>query len=186
MTSQVSGRSLVASAWWMTGSNLVAQMFAYGSLIYLARIVKPVNFGTVAAGTTVVCIGALVVSRGTYGAIMVDRTMARVDLVRAHWRCVFVGVILGAMMAASAGWLVVIFAKGGDPRAVAVLAVCLPLYGMGIVPTALLHKSMRFRRLAGATTIAYALSGLVGVVAGLAGLGVWSLVARYVALLAAQ
>jgi O-antigen/teichoic acid export membrane protein len=186
MTSQVSWRSLVASAWWMTGSNLVAQTFGYGSLIYLAHVVRPADFGTVALGTAAVCIGSLIVSRGTYGAVMVDRTMGRADLVRAHWRCVVVGGILGALMAVSANWLVAIFAKGGDPRAVAALAVCLPLYGMGIVPTALLHRSMRFRRLAGAATIASVLSAAVGVLAGVGGLGVWSLVARFVLLSAAQ
>jgi O-antigen/teichoic acid export membrane protein len=76
------------------------------------------------------------------------------------------------------------FASGTDAPAVALLAVCLPLHALTIIPTALLHKSMQFRRLAGATALANVVSASVAVAAVLAGAGVWSLVARQVVLFA--
>ncbi|MFI6439230.1 oligosaccharide flippase family protein [Streptomyces sp. NPDC050759] len=181
---ELTGRGLITSASWMTGSHLIAQAFAYGSLIFLARRLPPASFGTVAVGTAVVYITTLLVDHGTYGAIMVHPRPTRSYLVRAFWRCFLIGVVLGAVMAASAGPLVGTFADGGDAPAVALLAVCLPLHAIGIVPTALLHKSMRFRRLAGATAVANVGSASMAVVAVLAGAGVWSLVARQVALFA--
>lgn len=50
----LSNRGLITSAWWMTGSHLVAQTFAYGSLILLARWLPPASFGTVAVGMAIV------------------------------------------------------------------------------------------------------------------------------------
>ncbi|WP_164986246.1 oligosaccharide flippase family protein [Streptomyces roseicoloratus] len=176
------GRSLIASASWMTGSHLLAQAFAYGSLIFLARELPPSGFGTVAVGTAVVYIATLLVDHGTYGAIMVHPRLTRTFLVRAFWRCFLVGVALGVVMAASAGPLVTTFADGGDAPAVALLALCLPLHAISLIPTALLHKSMQFRRLAGATATGNVVSAVVAVVAVLAGAGIWSLVARQVVL----
>ncbi|MFF5970680.1 oligosaccharide flippase family protein [Streptomyces sp. NPDC012769] len=182
MRRELTGRGLIASASWMTGSHLVAQAFAYGSLIFLARRLPPASFGTVAVGTAVVYIATLVVDRGTYGGIMVHPHLTRAYLVRAFSRCFLVAAALGGAMAASAAPLVDTFAGGGDAPAVALLAVCLPLHAIAIVPTALLHKSMRFRRLAGATAVANVVSAAVAVAAVLAGAGVWSLVARQVVL----
>ncbi|MET9519196.1 oligosaccharide flippase family protein [Streptomyces sp. NPDC002994] len=176
------GRSLIASASWMTGSHLVAQAFAYGSLIFLARRLPPASFGTVAVGTAVVYIATLLVERGTYGGIMVHPGLTRSYLVRAFWRCFLIAAALAAAMAAAAGPLVGTFAGGGDAAAVALLAVCLPLHAISVIPTALLHKSMRFRRLAGATAAANIVSAAVAVAAVLAGAGVWSLVMRQVVL----
>jgi O-antigen/teichoic acid export membrane protein len=180
----LTGRGLIASASWMTGSHLVAQAFAYGSLIFLARRLPPASFGTVAVGTAVVYIATLLVERGTYGAIMVHPRLTRAYLVRTFWRCFLIGAALAAAMAASAGPLVGTFAGGRDAPAVALLAVCLPLHAISVTPTALLHKSMQFRRLAGATAAANIASAAVAVAAVLAGAGVWSLVARQVVLFA--
>lgn len=179
---ELTGRSLIASASWMTGSHLVAQAFAYGSLIFLARRLPPASFGTVAVGTAVVYIATLLVERGTYGGIMVHPRLTRAYLTGAFWRCFLIAAALAAAMAASAGPLVGTFAGGGDAPAVALLAVCLPLHAIAVVPTALLHKAMRFRRLAWATAVANFVSAAVAVAAVLAGAGVWSLVARQVVL----
>ncbi|MGW6564848.1 oligosaccharide flippase family protein [Streptomyces sp. NPDC054975] len=179
---ELTGRGLIASASWMTGTHLVAQAFAYGSLIFLARRLPPASFGTVAVGTAVVYIATLLVERGTYGGIMVHPRLTQAYLVRAFWRCFLIAIALAAAMAASAGPLVGTFADGGDAPAVALLAVCLPLHAISVIPTALLHKSMRFRRLGGATAAANIASAAVAMAAVLAGAGVWSLVARQVVL----
>jgi O-antigen/teichoic acid export membrane protein len=178
----LSGRGLIASAWWMTGSHLVAQAFAYGSLILLARWLPPASFGTVAVGTAIVYIAVFVVDRGTWGGIVVRQQLSRVDLARAFRGCMLTALVLAAVMAASAGVLADSFASGGDAAVLAVLAISLPLHAVAVVPTALLQKSMQFRRLAGVNAVANVLSAAVAVLVALAGLGVWALVARQLVL----
>lgn len=180
----LTGRALLASAWWMSGSNLVAQSFAYASLILLARWLSPASFGTVAVGTAIVYFANLFVDGGTRGALVVAPHIDRADAMRASRRCIVIALVLTATMAAAAPVVVDKFASGGDATAVAALALCLPLSAVGVVPTALLQKSIHFRSLAGITAAANILSALSAVGLAMAGLGVWALVARQLILFA--
>lgn len=170
--------TLLTSAWWMTASNLVSQIVAYGSLILLARWLLPASFGTVAVGMAVVAIGVLIVDRGTWGAVVVERHLTRSDLAHSIRVCLATASVLAVLLAASAGMIVDRFATGGDVAAVAVVALCLPLHGMAVVPTALLQRAMQFRRLACVTGIANAASALGAVALGLGECGIWALVGR--------
>jgi teichuronic acid exporter len=178
----LTGRSLITSAWWLTGSNLVAQIFAYGSLIFLARWLSPASFGTVSVGLAMVSVAMLFVDQGVWGAIIVRPRLTRADLARAFWRCLLTALVLAAAMAAVAGVVVDRFASGGDGAAIAALALSLPLHAVAVVPTGLLEKSMQFRRLGGITAVANIVSALVALLAALGGLGVWALVARQLVL----
>lgn len=181
-TPALTDRSLLRSAWWMTGSNLVAQSLTYGSLIVLARWLSPNSFGTVAVATAIVGVGVLFVDQGTWGAVIVEPELSRADLTRALWRCLLTGVVLAVAMAAAASTVVDRFAAGGDAAAVAVIAICLPLHAVAVVPTALLQRSMQFGLLAGLTAVANVTSALVAVLVALDGLGLWALVARQLVL----
>jgi O-antigen/teichoic acid export membrane protein len=174
----LSARGLVRSAWWMTGSHLLAQSFAYGSLILLARWLTPVSFGTFAVGSGIVYVAVLFVDHGTVGGIIVQKYVSRGDLARAFRRCMLTATVLAAGMAATAGVVVTNFASGGDAAAVAVLALCLPLHAATVVPTALLQKSMQFRSIARLNAGANVVSAVVAVLLAVAGFGVWALVAR--------
>jgi O-antigen/teichoic acid export membrane protein len=174
----LTGRGLLRSAGWVTGSHLLAQIFAYGSLILLARWLTPTSFGTVAIGTAIVYVAVLFVDHGTLGGIIIRPHLSRADLIRAFRRCMITAAALAAVMAALAGLVVTKFASGGDAAAVALLALCLPLHAIAVVPTALLQKSMQFRRLAGINATANVVSALAAVLMALDGFGVWALVAR--------
>jgi O-antigen/teichoic acid export membrane protein len=174
----IAERELVRSAGWMVGSHVLAQTFAYGSLILLARWLSPASFGTLAVGTAVVYVAVLFVDQGALGGIIVRQRLTRADLVGAFRRCLLTATVLAGVMAATAGLVVDRFASGGDAAAVAALALCLPLHAVAVVPTALLQKSMQFRRLAGLNASTNAVSAAVAVVLALTGFGVWSLVAR--------
>ena len=99
----------------MTGSNLIAQAFAYGSLVALARWLEPASFGTVAVATAIVAVGVLFVDQGTWGAVIVERRLSRSQLAQAFRRCLGTAVILAAVMAAVSGTVVEHFAAGGHP-----------------------------------------------------------------------
>lgn len=172
------GRDLLRSAGWMTGSHLLAQAFAYGSLILLARWLTPTSFGTIAVGTALVYVAVLFVDHGTLGGLIVRRHLTRTDLLRAFRRCLVTACLLAAGMAAIASLVVTNFASGGDAAAIAALALCLPLHAFAVVPTALLQKTMQFRRLAALNAVANVTSALVAVALAFDGFGTWALVAR--------
>lgn len=181
-TQALAGHSLLRLAGWMIGSNLLAQVFAYGSLILLARWLAPATFGTIAIATAVIGIGGLFVDQGTWGAVIVERQLTRPELVRAFRRSLATAVVLGAAMVATSGALTNRFATGGHPGAVAAIAVCLPLHAIAVVPTALLQRAMQFRRLATVNGVANVISALCAVILASVGAGIWALVSRQVVL----
>ena len=174
----LSARGLVSSASWMSGANILAQGFAYASLLVLARILPPNSFGTVATGTAIVWVACVLMGSGTQGGLVVSRHLTRESLRQTFWRCFIVALVLAAAMAAGAQWLVGAVANGGDSAAIAALAVALPLYAVALIPTALLQREMEFGKLARVTAGSNVGSAAVAVVAGLVGAGVWALVAR--------
>jgi O-antigen/teichoic acid export membrane protein len=172
----------------MSGAHLVAQAFAYGSLIVLARLLPPASFGTVAVGTAIVWVVVVLMDAGTHGSIVVSPRLTHPFLRRAFLQCLLVAVGLAVAVAVGAEALVGTVANGGDAAAIAVLALSLPLYAVALIPTAVLHRAMEFGKLARVMAASNAGSAAIAVVAGLAGAGVWALVARqllWFALLAA-
>ncbi|MDT5016987.1 MAG: hypothetical protein QOD39_3147, partial [Mycobacterium sp.] len=174
----LSERGLLRSAGWMTGSHILAQGLAYGSLVLLARWLTPASFGTVAIGSGIVYVAILFVDQGTMGSVIVRQELTRADLIAAFRRCILTSCVLAAAMAAAAGAVVTNFASGGDAAAVAALALCLPLHAIAVVPIALLQRSMQFRRLAGLNAAANVLSAIAALLLAWEGFGVWALVAR--------
>jgi O-antigen/teichoic acid export membrane protein len=166
----------------MAASHVVAQGFAYGSLVLLARWLPPATFGTIAVGTAIVYVAVLLIDRGTWGGIIVRQRLTRADLAHAFRRCLLTGFVLAAVMATAADAVVTRFASGGDAAAVAVLALCLPLHAISVVPMALLQRSMQFRRLGGLTAVANIVSATAALLMAMGGLGIWALVARQVLL----
>ena len=178
MADRLSSRALISAAAWMSGSHVAAQLFAYGALIALARMLPPESFGTVAAGTAIVWTGIVFMDAGTHGSIVVSPRLTHRQLRRSFWRCLLVATAMAAAMAIGAGALVGTVVKGGDAAALAVLALSLPLYAVALIPQAVLHRAMEFGKLAQATAVSNAGSAGIAVVVGLAGAGVWALVAR--------
>ena len=174
----LSARGLISAASWMSGAHLVAQAFAYTSIIVLANLVPPGSFGTVAAGTAVVWIAVVLLDAGTHGSIVVSRRLTYSSLRRAFLRCLLVSVALATALAVGAQTLVGAVANGGDATALAVLALSLPLYAIALIPNAVLHRAMAFGKLARLTAVSNAGSAAIAVVVGLAGAGVWALVTR--------
>lgn len=178
MADRLNSRALISAAAWMSGSHVAAQLFAYGALIALARMLPPESFGTVAAGTAIVWTGVVFMGAGTHGSIVVSPRLTHRQLRRAFWRCLLVATGMAAAMAIGAGALVGTVVKDGDAAALAVLALSLPVYAIALIPQAVLHRAMEFRKLSWATAVSNAGSAGIAVVAGVAGAGVWALVAR--------
>jgi O-antigen/teichoic acid export membrane protein len=174
----LSWRSLVSAASWMSGAHIVAQAFAYGSLIVLASILPPGSVGTIASGTAIVWMAAMLMEAGTHGSIVVTPRLTHSLVRRAFWRCLLGGIGLATAMAIGAEMLARTVVKGADAAALAVLGISLPLYAFAIVPLAILHRAMEFGKLARVTAAGNIGSAGVALVAGLAGAGVWALVMR--------
>jgi O-antigen/teichoic acid export membrane protein len=165
---------------WVGAGHVVGQAFWFGSLLFLAALLSPHAIGSVTIGLLMVTAATRLMDAGTRGSIIVAIGLTRQQLLTAVARNVAAGVGLSVLIAAASGPMSRGFAHGSSPLVLAALGLSVTFYAPAIVPLALLEKRFAFRRRASVQAAATVTAGVVSVVAGLLGAGVWALVIRQV------
>jgi O-antigen/teichoic acid export membrane protein len=156
-----------------------------GSMIALARLVMPRDFGLVGMVTAFTGFLGLLRDGGLSMAAVQRSTVTRDQTSTLFWINLAVGSLL-AMVCWLAGPVLVRFY--GEPRLFGIAAAIglgFIFNGAAIQHRALLQRAMRFRALAAIDTIALAMSIAVALAAAAAGAGYWAIVLMTVGLPAA-
>ena len=166
---------------WSVLGEAASRFAAPLTLLVLARILLPDDFGVVAAATVVISLSQALAEAGL-GKALVQR-QDRVDECAAavFWLNMALAVIVMVALAAGAP-LIAGFFK--DPRitdVVRVLSLQVPLAALCTVPSALLQRDLQFRQIFWVRLVTAALPALVSIPLALAGHGYWALVASSVA-----
>src|SRR6516164_3200800 len=161
------------------GASLLLRM---GSLVVLARLLDPKDFGLVAMVT--VFTGALGLFRDFgLSAAAVQRTVITEEQISAlFWINILVGVLLGLVALSMAP---VIAAFYHDPQlfwVTAVLATGFLFNAAGVQHSALLERQMRFTALAVISVVSLVVGTAIAIFGAKTGYGYWALVAMTVAL----
>lgn len=166
----------------------VARLFAQaanfllrlGSLMILARLLGPKEFGLVGMVTAFTGVLDLLRDFGLSSAAVQRTTVTREQISTLFWINMLVGTILGISFMAMAPALAAFY---HEPRLVwvtIVLAFGFVLNSAGIQHSALLQREMRFTALAVINTVALFVASIVAIAGAKAGFGYWSLVAMTV------
>ena len=164
----------------MALSHVVSQLSWIGSLVVLAALVSPAALGGVTIAMVLIQVAWLVVGSGTRGSIVVSEDMGGDRLMGTVTFNVAAALVLGGGIALLAGPIIELLTPGADPAVLRWLTLSIVFYALSIVPLALLQKTLDFKLHAGAVGAAALVASLIAVVAGLAGAGVWALVARQI------
>jgi PST family polysaccharide transporter len=158
-------------------TNLLVRL---GSLMVLARLLGPKDFGLVGMVTAFTGVLALFRDFGL-SAAAIQRTMVTQEQISTlFWINVFAGALLGLVTVAMAP---IIAAFYEDPRLFGVtvaLAMGFLFNAAGIQHSALLQRQMRFTALAGISVISLFAGGAIAIAGAEAGYGYWALVAMSV------
>jgi O-antigen/teichoic acid export membrane protein len=153
------------------------------SLVFLitSRSLSPADFGVVALASTLAGGAASLVPSGFGDAIVQRQSLDAASLDSVFWLCVAAGLLIYAL-------LVFVSAPLGGLFSSPEIAVLLPVIGLrviidtaGIVPTALVSRSMAFHLTALRSLAASFLAGMICVGLIAAGYGLWGLVASALA-----
>ncbi len=170
-------RTLHGLAWSALG-NAFLYVARFAVAIVLARLLAPDDFGLVAMAVAVV--GFLqVLTREGFDAALVHRPEADdAALSTAFWGGLALGSALACLGVGAAPQVAAFY---GEP-AVAALVRLLSLHflfdSLGLVPRALLRRSLDFRAITLVEGSAHAAAGLAAIALALAGFGIWSLAAQ--------
>jgi O-antigen/teichoic acid export membrane protein len=177
----VNAGSVARGVSWIAAGHAVGQLAWFGSLFGIAAMLPPRSLGSVTVAMVVVQVAWLVVGSGTRGSFIASGvSLTRGQVTRAIGLNVSTGVALGLTAAFFAPALVEALSPGANVTVVRVLALSISLYGVSIVPLALMQKAMHFKAHAGANAGAALAASAIAVPAAFLGAGVWSLVLRQV------
>jgi PST family polysaccharide transporter len=163
---------------WKGLSILIGQACWYGSLLVLAMLVPPHDFGVIAVGVVIINLASTLLDSGTGGPLIIARELDARSVRRAVIRLTIVGSALSLLLVVLAGPITNLFARGSDPGALQALAPIVALISLWIVPNALLKKSLSFRRIAIVHVVAAGTASIAAVVAAALGARLVALIVR--------
>jgi O-antigen/teichoic acid export membrane protein len=152
-----------------------------GSLVILARLLDPKDFGLV--GMVTAFTGVLMLFRdfGLSSAAIQRATVTEEQVSTLFWINILVGVVLGAVTVALAPMVAAFY---HEPRLVAVTAVLATAFlfnAAGVQHSVLLQREMRFTAMAVINTISLLVGTALAIGGARAGYGYWALVAMSIA-----
>lgn len=165
---------------WKVLSVVFGQGSWYASLLVLAVLVPPRDFGVMAVGSAVVSGTLLILESGTGGSLIIARELTPASVRRSLVLTSVAGLAATALFIALAGPIANVFTGGADVGVLRVIAVTVGLAAVSIVPNALLSKHLRFKAIAQIWIAAAAIASVAAVVAAALHAGVWALVIRIV------
>jgi len=178
--SEASLRLVARGVSWVGAGHVISQAAWFGSLFLIAGLVQPRAFGSVTIAMVMIQVAWLVVGSGTRGSLVVSQQVTRGQVWYAVAVNVASGLAVGLVVLLLGSRVIHVLAPGADTLVLRILAFSVAIYGMSIVPLALLQKDLQFKRHAAANAGAAGLSSVIAVVAALMGAGVWALVGRQV------
>lgn len=175
---QWTGKSAVRSALWIAVDKWGTRLASLLTLVVLARLLAPVDFGIVALASTFVALVSIFVDYGFSKALIQRRDLEPEHKDAAFWATTVLGVTL---FAATLVLAPVFAALMKTPELTPVLrwmAVALLINAVSGTPAALLERDLRFKQLAARRIASSFAGGAAGICVALLGGGVWSLVAQ--------
>jgi O-antigen/teichoic acid export membrane protein len=118
----------------------------------------------------------ILAEQGLADAIVQHVDPKKEHLDTAFWASALIGLALSGLLAGTAGLTANIVGEPDLAPVLAVLAVSVAIAGLGSVQIGILTRQLAFGSLTARKLFAVVVSGIAGVAAALAGLGVWSLV----------
>ena len=156
------------------GANFLLRM---GSLMIMARLLDPKDFGLVGMVTAVIGVFSVFRDFGLSAAAVQRTTVTKEQSSTLFWINLLVGAILGLLALAMAPFVVAFYHEQRLFGVTAVLATAFLFNAAGVQHTALLERQMRFTTLSVIDIVSLLVSTAIGIGMATHGFGYWALVA---------
>lgn len=163
---------------WLTAQKWVARLTGLFTITLLTRLLRPEDFGLVAAASALLPLLYLLADLGFAAYIVQVTKVTRVMLSTGFWFSITVGLLLTGGLALAAPLVAASFSDARVTDVIRVMSIAILLTAASSIPTALLRRAMRFRALAVQGTSAALVAQGVAIVMALSGMGVWALVGQ--------
>jgi O-antigen/teichoic acid export membrane protein len=169
-------RTAAAGAVWSIAQNLLTRVTAFATVLILARLLSPADFGIVTIAATLIPILQVLADLGITVYVLQHPAPTKLIYHTYFWASSSIALVGGFVLFFSAPHIAQLF---GEPSAGPVMQGLAPtalLVTLGAVPQTMLRRQLRFQAIAVQSAIAAVVSQAVAIAAALSGFGVWSLV----------
>jgi PST family polysaccharide transporter len=171
----------VSGVRWSSLARLTTEVVQLGSIVILARLIVPAEFGRYAIALIGQEVAYLIVAGGLGNALVQRKTLRREHLQSGMALGLIAGLALGALMLVAAGLLFVPIFGARTAFFLKLMAPLCLVSAAGLVPMAILRRRMAFRRLSEIEVLNTVVRVVVCIVLALVGLGGEALVLGVVA-----
>lgn len=171
---------------WMAAGSWVEQGFNMLFFVALARLLGAEAFGIIAMAAAFVVFAEALVRESLSEFLIAEKDPAPGHFTAAFWLLAGLGLGLMLVLLLAAGPVARLY---GEPDVAPVLRSFSPtvlMIALTAVPVAILRREMRFRILSIRAVAGVLAGGVAGIVAALAGLGLWALVIQQLVRVAAN
>lgn len=174
------GSRAASSVAWLTAQTWLAKVGGFITVVILARLLSPTDFGLVAVAMTVVPVVYLIADLGFATYLMQAKEIPGTVASTAFWYSALSGVVLAGVLVAVSPLLELLFGVSGVASVISAMAPAVVFVSLAAVPIALLRRGLRFRALSIQAAVAALVGQIVAIIMALSGAGVWALVAQVV------
>ena len=169
-------RAAAAGAVWSIAQNLLTRVTAFVTVLILARLLSPADFGIVTIAATLIPILQVLADLGITMYVLQHPAPTQLIYHTYFWISSSIALIGGSALFFTAPLIAQLFGEPSVGPVMQGLAPTALLVTLGAVPQTILRRGLRFQAIAVQGAIAAVISQAVAVTAAFAGLGVWSLV----------
>lgn len=147
--------------------------------IFLARLISPEEFGTVAIITVFINICQTFVDSGLHTALVQSKYVEKNDYSTVFFISFCVAILLSILLSLSAPLIGAFYQNDGIALPLRIYSFSLLFSSLGTVQNSKLQREMKFRTVLYTSLLSTFLSGVTGIVLALNGAGLWALVAYH-------
>lgn len=169
-------RKAVTGAYWLGAGGVIGVVAQFGTLMVLARLLEPRDFGLVAMVSVVIGLAQVYADLGVGNAIIHRQDTTAAQLSSLYWLNILAGVVAYLLLVAATPLVVLLYGEPRLAKLVPLAALILLISSPGAQFRILLQKELRFRALAISESIGAASGAGVAIASALAGHGLYAIV----------
>ncbi len=151
-----------------------------GTIIVLARLLDPSDFGIVAMVTVVTGVFEIFATGGLSAAAVQKPEISNAEISTLFWFNIAIGVLLGLLCIAAAPVLSTFYSEPETALVMIAIAPTFVINATAVQHMALLQRHLRYTTLAAIEVESEIVTGIVAIVMALAGFGYWAVVASVI------
>lgn len=172
-------KKTISGVFWRLAERFLAQLISFVVSIVLARILLPEEYGIVALVMVFINIFNAFVTSGLGASLIQKKNADDIDFSTMFYAGLGLAIVLHIILCAFSPLIANIYGMPSLTIVLIVMGLKMPISSISSIQQAYISKKMDYKKFFYATLIGTIISGVLGIIAAVKGLGVWALVIQY-------